>query len=201
MFSVFRPTSYDAISKMWLGNGVGKGLNVKGKSAKKGHLSGYVPFLQISEADHTQMVSVGPSFARTRIFFRSEEERDRVCEWLERIMAEMQEALDAANETLLGTSQATAGWDEPSRISGRSAEGLTPEQGAAATTATATAITATGGAARAAAATAGAATAGAVRATAATAAVATAAAATAGAATVATAGVARAAAAGAATAA
>ena len=38
----------DAIAKMLSGAAVGKGLNVKGKSAKKGVLSGFVPFVQIS---------------------------------------------------------------------------------------------------------------------------------------------------------
>ena len=33
-FSVWRPVSNDAIRKMWLGEGVGKSLNIKGKSAK-----------------------------------------------------------------------------------------------------------------------------------------------------------------------
>ena len=40
IFTVWRPTSSDAISKMMRGDGVGKGLEIKGKSAKKGDLSG-----------------------------------------------------------------------------------------------------------------------------------------------------------------
>ena len=39
-FAVYRPTSRDAIAKMLSGVAVGKGLNVKGKSAKKNRLSG-----------------------------------------------------------------------------------------------------------------------------------------------------------------
>jgi hypothetical protein len=37
-FAVFRPTSYDALRMMMMGMGTGKGLNVKGKSAKQGLL-------------------------------------------------------------------------------------------------------------------------------------------------------------------
>ena len=40
IFTVWRPTSYDAIMKMMRGEGVGKGLDIKGKSAKCGDLSG-----------------------------------------------------------------------------------------------------------------------------------------------------------------
>ena len=32
--------------------GVGKGLNIKGKSAQKNQLSGFVPYLQINDNDH-----------------------------------------------------------------------------------------------------------------------------------------------------
>ena len=49
-FSVWRPTSADALRLLVLRQGVGKGLNVKGKSAKRGVLSGFVPFLQASPA-------------------------------------------------------------------------------------------------------------------------------------------------------
>mmetsp|Transcript_23261 Transcript_23261/g.56126 ORF Transcript_23261/g.56126 Transcript_23261/m.56126 type:complete len:219 (-) Transcript_23261:1321-1977(-) len=51
IFSVWRPTSADAIAKMMRGDGVGKGLDIKGKSAKKGELSGYVPFFANSSGE------------------------------------------------------------------------------------------------------------------------------------------------------
>ena len=74
---MWRPVSNDAIRKMWLGEGVGKSLNIKGKSAKTGELSGFVPFIQISDPDQVGAVSdVSPPGARTRIFFASEEARD-----------------------------------------------------------------------------------------------------------------------------
>ena len=42
-FSVWRPTSLIALRMMVDGTATGKGLNVKGKSAKQGRLSGFVP--------------------------------------------------------------------------------------------------------------------------------------------------------------
>lgn len=52
VFSVWRPTSIDSIRKMMTGQGTGKGLDIKGKSAKHGKLSAYVPFMQIHEECH-----------------------------------------------------------------------------------------------------------------------------------------------------
>ena len=71
-FAVFRPTSYDAVRLMVSGNAVGKGLNVKGKSAKTGKLSGFVPFMQISEEGHKAKIARSPKDARIRIFFKTE---------------------------------------------------------------------------------------------------------------------------------
>ena len=48
-FAVYRPCSRDSIAKMVGRIGTGKGLNIKGKSAKKNRLSGFVPFVQISK--------------------------------------------------------------------------------------------------------------------------------------------------------
>ena len=42
--------------------GVGKGLDIKGKSAKKGVLSGFVPFLQIHEEKHKRKIKTLPKF-------------------------------------------------------------------------------------------------------------------------------------------
>ena len=86
--------------QMWTGLGVGKGLNIKGKSAKRGALSGYVPFLQISQTDHKRAVARGPSTARTRIFFRSAEQREEAFLQLERVMHDMKAALRAADARL-----------------------------------------------------------------------------------------------------
>lgn len=75
-FAVYRPTSREAIAKMLDRTAVGKGLNVKGKSAKKNILSGFVPFLQISENSDKCKVEDSPKFARIRVFFQSSWARD-----------------------------------------------------------------------------------------------------------------------------
>ncbi|CAK0803197.1 unnamed protein product, partial [Prorocentrum cordatum] len=71
-FAVYRPTSRDAIALMIRGAAVGKGLNVKGKSAKRNRLSGFVPFLQISDNKHKCKIEPSPPDARLRIFYVSE---------------------------------------------------------------------------------------------------------------------------------
>ena len=53
-FSVWRPTSMDAIRMMMEGRATGKPLTVKGKSALSGELSGFVPFLQIYQRGGAQ---------------------------------------------------------------------------------------------------------------------------------------------------
>jgi CRP-like cAMP-binding protein len=70
-FAVYRPCSRDSIAKMLGKFGVGKGLNIKGKSAKKNRLSGFVPFLQISDNEHKKLIEVSPRTARTRIYYRN----------------------------------------------------------------------------------------------------------------------------------
>lgn len=87
-FAVYRPTSRDAIAKMLNGEAVGKGLNVKGKSAKKNWLSGFVPFLQISDNDHKKYVEDSPKGARLHIFFTTAPARQEAIAALEQLMAE-----------------------------------------------------------------------------------------------------------------
>jgi len=70
-FSVFRPTTDDAIDQMRAGKHTGKGLNIKGKSAKSGRLSGMVPFLQINKNEHRTRISTSPSHARVWLYFTS----------------------------------------------------------------------------------------------------------------------------------
>eukprot|EP00929_Paragymnodinium_shiwhaense_P023218 TRINITY_DN14595_c2_g2_i1.p1 TRINITY_DN14595_c2_g2~~TRINITY_DN14595_c2_g2_i1.p1 ORF type:complete len:912 (-),score=217.83 TRINITY_DN14595_c2_g2_i1:235-2970(-) len=70
-FAVYRPTSRDAIAKMLNGDGVGKGLNVKGKSAKEGCLSGFVPFIQVSDNKHKPMIEQSPPAARCKIYYKN----------------------------------------------------------------------------------------------------------------------------------
>ena len=71
-FSVYRPCSRDSIAKMLGRIGVGKGLNIKGKSAKKNRLSGFVPFVQISDNSHKRLIEDSPPQARTHLYFRNE---------------------------------------------------------------------------------------------------------------------------------
>ena len=73
---------------MLAGIGVGKGLNVKGKSAKKDQLSGFVPFVQISNNNHKLFIEDSPPGARTHIYYRNEEAREKA-------LGVLQNALDA----------------------------------------------------------------------------------------------------------
>ena len=74
--TVWRPTSTDAISKMMKGFAAGKGLDVKGKSAKTGKLSGLVPFLQIDNNAHKNKVAWSSFDAWARIYFKTVEQRN-----------------------------------------------------------------------------------------------------------------------------
>merc|ERR1712032_1732063 len=76
ILTVWRPCSNDAMRKMMEGTGVGKGLDIKGKSAKKGALSAFVPFMQIFKEGHKneiQPISVG---ANMRVYYKDERMRD-----------------------------------------------------------------------------------------------------------------------------
>jgi hypothetical protein len=89
VFTVWRPTSYDAIRRMMLGEGVGKGLDIKGKSAKKGKLSGFVPFLQICEEEHKSEIRTLPKDGKIRVFYSNKEDRDKVVSYLRFVEKEM----------------------------------------------------------------------------------------------------------------
>lgn len=70
-FTVWRPTSREAIAKMMKFEATGKGLDIKGKSAKCGKHSGLIPFLQIHHNDHKDMISWPPSDGRMRVFYKT----------------------------------------------------------------------------------------------------------------------------------
>ena len=89
-FAVYRPCSRDSIAKMLGRVGVGKGLNIKGKSAKKNRLSGFVPFCQISKNEHKSALEHAPSDARTRIFYQSEEAMETARAALNSALVELQ---------------------------------------------------------------------------------------------------------------
>lgn len=101
VFSVWRPTSQIAIQKMMTGDAVGKGLDIKGKSAKKGLLSGYVPFLQIhSNEKDKEKVRLLPKYGRIRIFFRSLEDREKASSQLQKTMEQMLEAFERSADII-----------------------------------------------------------------------------------------------------
>eukprot|EP00931_Biecheleriopsis_adriatica_P005047 TRINITY_DN106610_c0_g1_i1.p1 TRINITY_DN106610_c0_g1~~TRINITY_DN106610_c0_g1_i1.p1 ORF type:complete len:829 (+),score=157.64 TRINITY_DN106610_c0_g1_i1:27-2513(+) len=112
-FVVYRPCSRDAIAKMLGKVGVGKGLNVKGKSAKKNRLSGFVPFLQISDNSHKMAVEKSPSNARTMIFYRNSTSRDAALEELKHVLEEGNLKIDDPQIRLLDTYPDSPGLDVP----------------------------------------------------------------------------------------
>ena len=89
-FAVYRPCSRDSIAKMLGRVGTGKGLNIKGKSAKKNRLSGFVPFMQISKNEDKAAVEAPSREARVRIFYQSASARDQARATLESALAELQ---------------------------------------------------------------------------------------------------------------
>eukprot|EP00913_Durusdinium_trenchii_P020120 g18908.t1 len=104
-FAVFRPTSVDAIQKMMNGDGTGKVLNIKGKSAKTGRLSGFVPVLQISQNEHKKQLCTSPKSARVRIYMASEESCHSLQLRMQKVLDEMVR-LAAAAQALLEAHKA-----------------------------------------------------------------------------------------------
>jgi hypothetical protein len=89
VFSVWRPCSFEAIKKMMTGQGVGKGLDIKGKSAQKGNLSGFVPFLQIHEDKHKRRIKTLQRDSSLRLFFKTQQARTNALQILEPLAEEM----------------------------------------------------------------------------------------------------------------
>ena len=108
IFSVWRPTSIDSIRKMMTGQGTGKGLDIKGKSAKKGKLSAYVPFLQIHEEQHKDKIRALPRYERIRIFYKKREARDSAFKILSDVLEDMTARTTEATEALLGSDKLKA---------------------------------------------------------------------------------------------
>jgi len=102
-FSVWRPTSNDAIRKMVTGEGAGKGLDVKGKSAKEGILSGFIPFLQIHEEKHKKEVRWPPKDGSIRIYYNTEEARKTAALELNSLSKEMATDVSEAKEMIAKT--------------------------------------------------------------------------------------------------
>jgi len=89
VFSVWRPTSKEAIKKMMLGSAVGKGLEIKGKSAKKGLLSAFVPFVQIYEDRHKERIRECVRDNTMKIFYGTRHGRDEAVEVLQDVVEMM----------------------------------------------------------------------------------------------------------------
>lgn len=101
VFSVWRPTKMAAMKIMMRGRGVGKGLDIKGKSAKKGILAGYVPFVQIHNDDqHKKEVGTPCVQHEISLFFPSRHVRNQVRENLQPIMKEMQDTVYESKRSL-----------------------------------------------------------------------------------------------------
>jgi hypothetical protein len=83
ILTVWRPTSNDAMRHMMEGTGTGKGLDIKGKSAKKGALSAFVPFLQIHQEEHKDQIQEISRKAKMRVYYCSVEARNVVMQQLE----------------------------------------------------------------------------------------------------------------------
>jgi hypothetical protein len=77
VFSVWRPTSNEAIRHMITGEGTGKGMDIKGKSAIRGKWSGFVPFLQIHRNVDKLKIGSLRANARVRVFYSNKRARDR----------------------------------------------------------------------------------------------------------------------------
>ena len=100
VFTVWRPTSLIAIRKMMTGEGIGKGLDIKGKSAKTGILSGYIPFMQIYDDKDKKRIRTLPRDGRIRIFYGAEEMRNDASQFLKSVSEEMVSAVSWAQDVL-----------------------------------------------------------------------------------------------------
>lgn len=100
VFTVWRPTSLDSIRRMMIGEGVGKGLDIKGKSAKKGHLSAFVPFLQLHDERHKHMVRTIPVLAKLRVFYNTQKTRDHAHAVLLGVAKEMKDGYQESQDFL-----------------------------------------------------------------------------------------------------
>jgi len=109
ILTVWRPTSKDAMRKMMEGAGVGKGLDIKGKSAKKGKLSAYVPLMQIHENEDKKHVQPIPRDARMRVYFSNEQARDSVVDNLKQYTTDEEDGNDHSVDPGDEKAEQTAG--------------------------------------------------------------------------------------------
>jgi len=105
VFSVWRPTSIDSIRKMMTGQGTGKGLDIKGKSAKKGKLSAYVPFVQIHDEKHKNKIRSLPKDGRIRVFYKKQDARNNAHKILLGVLEDMVQKVVEARTVILQSEQ------------------------------------------------------------------------------------------------
>jgi len=98
IFTVWRPTSLDAIRHMIIGKGTGKGLEIKGKSALSGEYSGFVPYLQIHNNEHKEFIETLSSLHHVRVFYPNESSRDTAARILAKLGKSMADGASARNE-------------------------------------------------------------------------------------------------------
>ena len=96
IFTVWRPTSKDAIRHMMTSEGCGKGLDIKGKSAKRGIYSGFVPFMQIHEEKHKSEVGTMKDDSYMRVFYPNRQAQTEAQTRLESLAREMKRKTQAA---------------------------------------------------------------------------------------------------------
>ena len=116
ILTVWRPTSKDAMRKMMEGSGVGKGLDIKGKSAKKGLLSALVPFLQIHDNEHKHHIAPIPVDAKMRIYYSTNEARQTVIDALQPFINESIPEDDADDSPEQNTTSSKQDEAEDDRI-------------------------------------------------------------------------------------
>ena len=78
-------------------------LDIKGKSAKRGVLSGYVPFMQIHENDHKWKTRTHSRDGRIRVFYEKRVARDYAYNNLSKVMEDIMEATDNVISSLTKT--------------------------------------------------------------------------------------------------
>ena len=99
-FAVFRPTSLTALQLMISGTAKGKGLNIKGKSAKTGKLSGLVPFLQITDNKHKTRVGTPAHAGRIDVYFQTRANREQVLLKIGPVLGDMERKAAVAKAQL-----------------------------------------------------------------------------------------------------
>ena len=107
IFTIWRPTSQDAIRHMISKQGVGKGLEIKGKSAQIGCQSGYVPFLQISQNSHKTQIRSLPRDGRTQLYFTTNQQRQQVMEIIKPYQDELKYGAQGLKQTFVVSTSST----------------------------------------------------------------------------------------------